>query len=69
MNSCCTAPAAKLNVLSATRPTRPRNWFLNSLQRLIDTAAFTAVDLTHVVFVDPDRPVGTAPRRTHTETR
>lgn len=67
MNSCCTVPATKLNV--AVPATRPVRWPFAGLQRLIDTASFTAVDLTHVFFVDPDHPAETAPRQTFSETR
>jgi hypothetical protein len=67
MNSCCTVSAPKLNaIVPAPRPAR---WFSAGLQRLIDTAAFTAVDLTHIFFVDPDRPETASPRRIYPETR
>lgn len=67
MNSCCTIPATKLNL--AVPAARPARRPFAGLQRLIDTASFTAVDLTHVFFVDRDQPEATSPRRTYTETR
>ncbi|MBI2518664.1 MAG: hypothetical protein HYV95_17455 [Opitutae bacterium] len=68
MNSCCTIPTAKLNPVAAP-VARPARGPFAALQRLIDTASFTAVDLTHVFFVDPDRPEVDAPRQTYCETR
>lgn len=69
MSSCCTIPATKLNAAAVVPAARPARGPFAGLQRLIDTASFTAVDLTHVFFMDPDRPEATTPRQTFRETR